>query len=212
MHFIWWVYLSHLVSYWSAAAAAALFIDSSQWDWSCAKQVWSNHTVYTAPFVLLASLYWRHSYLGIGHGWWQLPACVLLTDILFYYPHRAMHSRWLYHLHKQHHVWKKPMGVAAMYAHPFEHVVVNVAPPFFAAVLLKCHPTVFVAWVAIASANTVLAHAQEGQHTGHHRHWNKNFGVGLMLCDRLHGTLITSTSSSPYVPLRQASLRGGEAE
>ena len=66
------------------------------------RRVLSNQTVYTLPLVLAASLIWEYSdYLGPGHFWWQLPSCVLLTDVLFYYPHRVMHSKWLYrHIHK----------------------------------------------------------------------------------------------------------------
>lgn len=189
---MWIVYYVHLLFYWGACVATLLFIDPSQWDWGCAKRVLSNQTVYTIPFVAVASLVWEYSdYLSAGHFWWQLPSCVLLTDVLFYYPHRVMHSKWLYrHIHKTHHEWKRCMGMAALYAHPFEHLFVNVAPPFLAPVLLKCHPVVMCAWVAVASANTVYSHAVEGQHEDHHRHWTKNFGVGLMLCDRLHGTLL----------------------
>ena len=194
MHFIWSAYLVHLLFYWASSLAVLLFVDPSQWDWACAKRVLLNQTAYTIPLVFAASLRWEYSsYLGPWNFWWQLPGCVLLTDVLFYYPHRAMHSKWLYPIHKTHHVWKKSMGMAALYAHPFEHVFVNVAPPFLASVLLKCHPAVLCAWVAVASANTVFAHAmEESQHNDHHRHWTKNFGVGLMLCDRLHGTLTTS--------------------
>ena len=101
-YFMWIVYCVHLLFYWGACVATLLFIDSSQWDWGCAKRVLSNQTVYTIPFVAAASLVWEYSdYLSAGHFWWQLPSCVLLTDVLFYYPHRIMHSKWLYrHIHK----------------------------------------------------------------------------------------------------------------
>ena len=190
MHFLIIAYIVHIVSYW-ATVAMSVYRDSSQWDTNCALRVWSNQTVFTLPFVAIGTFVW-HSYahLNVWHAPWQIPGCVLLTDILFYYPHRAMHSKWLYPLHKHHHMWTRNIGMAALYAHPLEHIFVNVAPPFLAGVLLRCHPVVLAMWVAIASMNTVFAHAKDGQHADHHRHWTKNFGVGLMLCDRFHGTFL----------------------
>ncbi|MBD52810.1 MAG: hypothetical protein CL450_05890 [Acidimicrobiaceae bacterium] len=191
MHFIWSVYAAHMLGYWVTVLGTIAW-DVEQCNFLCAKKVMTNMTAWTIPAVaLFAWLVPDYSHLSLAHGLWQLPGCVLLTDVLFYYPHRALHSfRSLYALHKAHHRWRRTMGMAALYADPFEHLVVNTTPPLAAALLLHAHPWVVAAWACIASANTVIAHAKEGQHIDHHFHHNKNFGVGLMLCDRLHGTLL----------------------
>lgn len=193
MHFIWPVYAAHLFGYW-LTVLGTIALDLTQWNRNCAKKVMTNMTVYTIPAALLLSCMMpEYNHLSLIHGIWQLPGCVLLTDVLFYYPHRALHTiRCLYPLHKAHHKWRRTMGMAALYADPFEHLVVNTAPPLAAALLLRSHPWVVAVWAGIASANTVIAHAKEGQHIDHHFHHNKNFGVGLMLCDRLHGTLLAA--------------------
>lgn len=192
MHFIWLVYMAHMIGYW-ATVLGTIAWDRDQCDAHCANKVMTSMTAYTIPatalFAWLVPEYGHH--LSLVHGIWQLPACVVLTDVLFYYPHRMLHTfQCLYPLHKAHHKWHRTMGMAALYADPFEHLVVNTTPPLAAALLLRAHPWVVAAWAFIASANTVIAHAKEGQHIDHHFHRNKNFGVGLMLCDRLHGTLL----------------------
>ena len=51
----------------------------------------------------------------------DLVICVLVEEVLFYYSHRLLHSRWFYgRVHKQHHEYKAPVGMAAIYAHPLE--------------------------------------------------------------------------------------------
>ena len=54
---------------------------------------------------------------------------VLIEEVCFYYVHRLLHHRSLYALiHKQHHEFKAPIGIAAMYAHPIEHAFSNAIP------------------------------------------------------------------------------------
>ena len=40
---------------------------------------------------------------------------------MFFYSHRALHSRGLYKtIHKTHHEWTAPISLIAIYAHPVE--------------------------------------------------------------------------------------------
>ena len=198
MHFIWFTYASHLLSYWGTVAYCVFRDPIQQWDRDCFRVVLRNMVLYTVPAAaIFARLFPEEQYdhIGIWHAIWQLPVSVLLTDVLFYYPHRALHQVKigplnLYRLHKAHHKWKRPLGMAALYADFFEHIVVNTAPPLAAGMILRSHPVVLALWAAIASGNTVRAHAIEGQHIDHHTSLKHNFGVGLMLCDRMHGTLL----------------------
>jgi len=180
-----------MIGYWITVLGTIAW-DRDQCDARCVIKVVTNMTVYTIPATaLFAWLVPEYGHFSVMHGIWQLPTCVVLVDVLFYYPHRLLHTcQCLYLLHRAHHKWHRTMGMAALYADPFEHLVVNTAPTLTTALLLRAHPCVVAAWVFIASANTVIAHAKEGRHIDHHFHRNKNFGVGLMLCDRLHGTLL----------------------
>ena len=57
---------------------------------------------------------------------WQLLAFLLIEDTAFYWVHRLLHHRLLYrHIHKVHHTFRTPIGVAAEYTHPLEWLVAN---------------------------------------------------------------------------------------
>lgn len=56
----------------------------------------------------------------------DITACVLTEELFFYYSHRLLHTPYFYqHVHKIHHEYKAPFGMASEYAHPFEYVVGN---------------------------------------------------------------------------------------
>jgi len=76
----------------------------------------------------------------------HLLACHFIEEIGFYYSHRGLvsllfltnrivfmtstqhHSSIYKWIHKQHHEFKAPIGMAAEYAHPFEFAVSNLVP------------------------------------------------------------------------------------
>merc|ERR1711928_123676 len=50
--------------------------------------------------------------------------CILSHDAWFYYGHRLLHHRLIYkHIHKIPHEWTAPFAIAALYAHPVEHLL-----------------------------------------------------------------------------------------
>lgn len=68
--------------------------------------------------------------------WWHV-----LFDTWFYWTHRALHHRYIYRfIHKQHHQFREPTGVAAFYAHPLEDLFVNVASTFIGPMLFPSKP------------------------------------------------------------------------
>ena len=57
--------------------------------------------------------------------------------------------------------------------------------------IVKANLTVATIWVIISSINVVVAHSAipNCQHTLHHRYKTCNYGVGLMLMDKIFKTL-----------------------
>lgn len=81
----------------------------------------------------------------------SLVVCFLVEDTLFYWSHRMLHSKMLYaRIHKMHHQFKIPNGLAAEYAHPLEYIISNATPyaagPLVAGLVFgRCH--VLTTWV-----------------------------------------------------------------
>lgn len=155
--------------------------------------VLKNQCLYTGVYVL-PFLYYPQETYSVAHGLWQLPSIIVLTDVLFFIAHYTMHTKWLYkRVHSTHHEYHVPIAAGALYAHPVEHIFVNlfsVVTPIF---LVKVHPTIAVWWTILASMNTVVSHStaqKDDTHGLHHRYRNCNYGVGFMLLDRLFGTYI----------------------
>jgi len=125
--------------------------------------------------------------------------CVVVEEILFYYSHRALHSRWLYGpVHKQHHQFTAPIGMAAVYAHPVEFLLSNLTPLVCGAVLAKSHMFTMWVWYGAAIIVTIFHHCgyafpfligntAPNDHDWHHEKFEVHYGL-LGWLDRLHGT------------------------
>lgn len=126
----------------------------------------------------------------------SLVVFLLVEEVGFYYSHRLAHHKWLYGwIHKIHHEYKAPVAYTAVYAHPLEHLLVNVAPVIAGPALLGSHPTTATTWIVLALLYTTNSHcgyffspygSPEG-HDWHHEKFDEFFGV-LGLLDSLHGT------------------------
>eukprot|EP00756_Hemistasia_phaeocysticola_P055120 Hpha_TRINITY_DN31032_c0_g1::TRINITY_DN31032_c0_g1_i1::g.64026::m.64026/K07750/E1.14.13.72, SC4MOL, ERG25; methylsterol monooxygenase len=135
---------------------------------------------------------------------WQLPACCMLYDTLFFAIHCMMHTKWLYHnIHKVHHRSKVTIGITSAYFHPIDYVLSGISvllPPM----LVSNHVLVSVLWLIIHMCETTNAHCgydipflpSAKDHDFHHSHSFYSsekyrfvtMGAFGLVWDRLFGT------------------------
>ena len=189
---IFYLFFTHIVCYWSTVLFYTYkFNQWSEESWYVVKNVLLNQFLIT-PMYWLLFLYYPEPLPPI-HIIWQLPAIVVLTDFIFYACHRVFHyNKTLYvHIHEQHHEYDPAIAPAALYSHPIEHLCINLSSTVFPMFLVKASLPVALLYTTIASINVVVAHSDihGGAHTGHHKYKTCNYGVGLLVFDRIFGTL-----------------------
>lgn len=137
----------------------------------------------------------------------QIAVCVAVDDTIFYWAHRAMHTKLLYkHIHKQHHKFHHPIGIATSYAHPAEDLFCNSFATVAGPLLLGCHVTVFWGYLALKLWQSIDAHSGYNlpfpvspfsalrtmdcapAHDFHHSHNTGNFGGFFVFWDWVCGT------------------------
>jgi sterol desaturase/sphingolipid hydroxylase (fatty acid hydroxylase superfamily) len=137
------------------------------------------------------------SHLEVFH---DIIITLLCDEFLFYYGHRLLHHKALYgSIHKLHHEFKSPVGLAAVYCHPVEMLVSNVGPLFVGTVLVGSHIYTVYVWIIFAVLATTTHHCgydwpwmsyvdhQPKFHDFHHEKFNCNFGMTSWL-DTFHRT------------------------
>lgn len=127
---------------------------------------------------------------------WHFIIIVSVEEIGFYYSHRLFHQPYFYrHVHKIHHEFTAPIGLASLYCHPIEFVVANWLPAILGPVIVQAHLATTIAWLTIAGVQTTISHCgyhlpflpSSEQHDYHHLQFNQNFGL-MGILDYLHGT------------------------
>jgi sterol desaturase/sphingolipid hydroxylase (fatty acid hydroxylase superfamily) len=90
---------------------------------------------------------------------WQIAACLLVEDFMFYWSHRLLHMPFLFkHIHKVHHRYHATIGLASEYAHPLEFYFGNLLPTTMGPALVKAHLVTYFIWIGIRLAKTCEAH------------------------------------------------------
>lgn len=127
----------------------------------------------------------------------HFPCYVAIIEVLFYASHRLLHVPALFPwVHKMHHAFTAPFAIAAVYAHPLEHLVSNILSISAGPLVMGSHPISGCLWGLVCILSTTAAHGgfafdahvSRPQHDVHHQQFDKNYGVGAFLFDRLSGT------------------------
>lgn len=140
----------------------------------------------------------------------QSTCFLLITELWFYHVHRLMHeNKRLYaSIHKIHHTWTAPVALVSTYAHPVEHIVVNLASIMLGPALFGAHPAVAMAYTLLFGVGAAGHHSgywsdDKGMHDFHHEAFNTNYGNAHVL-DYLYGTYGTKTEKQSGVTAAKA--------
>lgn len=183
--------------------------------WECFVKLMFNHWVIQAPMILLT-----HYYLTIMGYSMHAPLpklstmlfkcllCFIVEDFYFYWIHRLLHHKSIYkYVHKIHHTYSAPFGIAAEFAHPIETMFLGVGtilgPALFARHLLELW-----VWLVVRLLETVEDHsgyelpwnptnyipfwAGAVHHDFHHKEFDGNYASVFTIWDRVFGTDVVS--------------------
>lgn len=135
----------------------------------------------------------------------QVYAFIYIDDFLYYWMHRALHTKWLYrHVHALHHRVVTPWAITGNYLHPVEFVLTGtlaLAGP----VLFSSHIVTIWIWFAfrqweaseghcgfdlpLAPTRLVPFSVGAAHHDFHHAKFRGNYAGFLPIWDRAFGTL-----------------------
>ena len=164
---------------------------------------------------------WPLMSLGGVHGgalpaWWvvavQVVLFIYLDDFLYYWMHRAMHTRLLLkHVHGWHHRVLTPLAITGHYMNPVEYVLTG-SLAFVGPALLGSHIVTLWLWIAFRQWEASEGHCGYAfpwsptrwlpfshgalHHDFHHARVRGNYAGFLPLWDRLFGTHVRDYETS----------------
>jgi len=188
-----WRHVRRELAYSGLTVVAFGLVNAAQFGWG-----WVEHSqLYLDPSAYPAWWFWL-----------SILAMLLLHDTLFYWLHRAMHTRWLFRItHLVHHRSVHPTAYAAYSFHPAEAVgeaLIVVAIIY----LIPVNPLAFLIFQTISTAYNVYGHCgrefyprgvashwlgrwfnTSTAHAAHHARGRHNYGLYSLAWDRLMGTV-----------------------
>ena len=141
-------------------------------QWDCTKSVLLSH--FTVELPQIWSFHPICEYFGLAtHSVpfpsiltmaWQIGLFFVFEDTFHYWAHRALHWGPLYkHIHKKHHEFSAPFGLAAEYAHPLEVFILGsgtIGGPFLLCALTKnLHILTVYVWIVMRLFQAIDAHS-----------------------------------------------------
>ncbi|KAF5681191.1 methylsterol monooxygenase [Fusarium denticulatum] len=140
-------------------------------QWDCAAIVLISH--FTAELPQIWFFHPVATYLGMDYGvpfppvWkmaLQIAICFIMEDAWHYWFHRALHYGPLYKaIHKMHHTYSAPFGLAAEYASPIETALLGIGvvgcPVVLLAITGELHLFTMYTWIVLRLFQAIDAHS-----------------------------------------------------
>ncbi|KAJ7638427.1 hypothetical protein FB45DRAFT_1054718 [Roridomyces roridus] len=186
-------------------------------QWECTKQVLFSHFMVELPVIWLfhpmAEVFGMRTYEvplpSLREMAPQVALFFVFEDMFHYFAHQALHYGPLYkYIHKIHHKYSAPFGLAAEYAHPAEVAILGTGT--IAGPLLYCYFTsnlhifTMYVWITLRLFQAIDAHsgydfpwslqhilpfwAGAEHHDFHHMAFTNNFSTSFRWCDFIGGT------------------------
>ncbi|KAF0717833.1 Aste57867_2064 [Aphanomyces stellatus] len=180
--------------------------------WQCLKQVLFNRMVVHVPASLVTIYMWgdRPTFSGSlplprpSTVAWDFIRFMLLEDFLFYWIHRFLHWKKIYkYVHKVHHEFSAPFGLASQYTHPVEDILM-IMSSMTGPLLFGSHILCLWIWLVFQLCKAMEEHAgydfpitmsmflpfkgSPARHDYHHEKFDSNFGSTMAFWDWLCGT------------------------
>ncbi|KAG8158601.1 hypothetical protein KVR01_011723 [Diaporthe batatas] len=146
-------------------------IPTAQEQWQCALLVLLSHFTVELPQIWFFHPMCQFFGLSISVPFpsiynmaFQIAIFFVLEDAWHYWTHRAMHYGFLYkHIHKIHHQYSAPFGLAAVYASPIEVMVLGFgtvsAPILWCAITGDLHILTMYLWIVLRLFQAIDAHS-----------------------------------------------------
>ncbi|CED83720.1 c-4 methyl sterol oxidase [Phaffia rhodozyma] len=221
-------------------------VPTAKQQWDCTKLVLLSHFTVELPqiwgFHPMAEYFGMSTHSVPFPSWttmaWQVAIFFVFEDTFHYFAHRWLHTPMLYkHIHKLHHEFSAPFGLAAEYAHPIEVLILGagtVGGPLLFAVasqtILKSlgfdttlHIFTVYVWVIFKLFQAVEAHSGYDfpwgprhwipfwsgaeHHDYHHMAFVNNYSTSFRWWDHLLGTDDKYTAYRKRVAAAKASER-----
>jgi sterol desaturase/sphingolipid hydroxylase (fatty acid hydroxylase superfamily) len=178
--------------------------------WLCIKNILQNYVLVIIPLLLVG--YPIFCWVGFSSAL-PLPSLstfsfqffffMLAEDISHYFFHRILHTPWLYkNIHKLHHTYQAPFGLAASFAHPIEILILGLAT-FLGPLILAPHYFTFFSWILYRQLEAVVTHCGydipnplekfpfyggSKPHDYHHKVFNCNYSSRFTFMDLIFNT------------------------
>lgn len=119
---------------------------------------------------------------------------IVLYDIILYFGHRALHTKYLYSFHKKHHSIYADTAISGYYMSVLDFILEVIAPFFLTQYLLGNDKTIIIMYSIIGQINTALSHGgyklplfpyYDGHYIHHIKQKNK---YGILFMDYIFDT------------------------
>ncbi|RLV91850.1 Methylsterol monooxygenase [Spathaspora sp. JA1] len=146
-------------------------IPSNQEQWECLKSVLTSHFLVEAfpiwffhPLCQTIGISYQVPFPSIKEMLIQWAVFFVLEDAWHYWFHRGLHYGVFYkYIHKQHHRYAAPFGLAAEYAHPIEVALLGLGtvgiPIVWCMITGKLHLFTVCCWIVFRLFQAVDAHS-----------------------------------------------------